>query len=119
MTAFLTFLLEQHQYIFELLLGHIQLTLLSVSIAVCLGIPLGVYISGRDKIMKPVMGFANLAQALPSLALLGFLVPYMGIGSITAVSMVVLYSLLPILKIPVQGCATSVPKLWKQQKVSA
>lgn len=36
MTAFLTFLLEQHQYIFELLLGHIQLTLLSVSIAVCL-----------------------------------------------------------------------------------
>ena len=41
------------------------------------------------------MGFANLAQALPSLALLGFLVPYMGIGSITAVSMVVLYSLLP------------------------
>lgn len=98
MTAFLTFLLEQHQYIFELLLGHIQLTLLSVSIAVCLGIPLGVYISGRDKIMKPVMGFANLAQALPSLALLGFLVPYMGIGSITAVSMVVLYSLLPILK---------------------
>ena len=72
MTAFLTFLLEQHQYIFELLLGHIQLTLLSVSIAVCLGIPLGVYISGRDKIMKPVMGFANLAQACRALHCLVF-----------------------------------------------
>ena len=44
------------------------------------------------------MGFANLAQAIPSLALLGFLVPYMGIGAVTAVAMVVLYSLLPILK---------------------
>ena len=42
--------------------------------------------------------FAYLAPALPSLALLLFLVPYVGIGSITAVSMVVLYSLLPMLK---------------------
>lgn len=98
MNDLITFVYEQYQYIGELLLGHIQLTLLSVTIAVCIGIPLGIFISGRDRILKPVMGFANLAQALPSLALLGFLVPYMGIGSITAVSMVVLYSLLPILK---------------------
>lgn len=98
MNDLITFVYEQYQYIGTLLVGHIQLTLLSVTIAVCIGIPLGIFISGRDRILKPVMGFANLAQALPSLALLGFLVPYMGIGSITAVSMVVLYSLLPILK---------------------
>lgn len=98
MSKLLTFVYEQNQYIVELLINHIQLTMLSVAIAVIIGIPLGIYISGRDKLMKPVMGFVNLTQALPSLALLGFLVPYMGIGSITAVSMVVLYSLLPILK---------------------
>src|SRR5699024_1597304 len=45
-----------------------------------------------------VLGVANVIQAIPSLAILGFLVPYMGIGANTAVFMVVLYSLLPILK---------------------
>ena len=65
---------------------HIQLTLLSVAIAVCIGVPLGIYISERERLLRPVMGFANLAQAIPSLALLGFLVPYMGIGAVTAVA---------------------------------
>lgn len=98
MNGLLTFVQEQHEYITLLLISHIQLTMLSVAIAIIIGVPLGIYVSERDKLLKPVMGFANLAQAIPSLALLGFLVPYMGIGAVTAVAMVVMYSLLPILK---------------------
>lgn len=98
MNGLFAFVQEQHQYISLLLVSHIQLTLLSVAIAILLGVPLGIYVSEREKLLKPVMGFANLAQAIPSLALLGFLVPYMGIGAVTAVAMVVMYSLLPILK---------------------
>lgn len=98
MSGLLAYVQDQQQYIGLLLLSHIQLTLLSVAIAVCIGVPLGIYISERERLLRPVMGFANLAQAIPSLALLGFLVPYMGIGAVTAVAMVVLYSLLPILK---------------------
>lgn len=95
MSGLLAYVQDQQQYIGLLLLSHIQLTLLSVAIAVCIGVPLGIYISERERLLRPVMGFANLAQAIPSLALLGFLVPYMGIGAVTAVAMVVLYSLLP------------------------
>ena len=40
----------------------------------------------------------NVIQAVPSLALLGFLIPFIGIGSTPAIVMVVLYSLLPIVK---------------------
>lgn len=98
MSGLLAYVQDHQQYIGLLLLSHIQLTLLSVAIAVCIGVPLGIYISERERLLRPVMGFANLAQAIPSLALLGFLVPYMGIGAVTAVAMVVLYSLLPILK---------------------
>ena len=89
MSGLLAYVQDQQQYIGLLLLSHIQLTLLSVAIAVCIGVPLGIYISERERLLRPVMGFANLAQAIPSLALLGFLVPYMGIGAVTAVAMVV------------------------------
>lgn len=94
----LQYIIEQQDYVLMLLVSHIQLTLLSVFIAICIGVPAGIYISERKQLMKTVLGAANLAQAIPSLALLGFLVPHMGIGASTAVSMVVLYSLLPILK---------------------
>lgn len=51
-----------------------------------------------EKMIKPVLGAANAVQAIPSLALLGFMIPILGIGSKPAVFMVILYSLLPIIK---------------------
>ena len=77
---------------------HIQLTLLSSGIATLIGVPLGVLISYIAPLKKPVTGFANVVQAIPSIALLGFLVPFLGIGEKPAVFMVVVYSLLPIIK---------------------
>jgi osmoprotectant transport system permease protein len=79
-------------------LDHIQLTLIAITIASFLGVPLGVLISHIKPLKKPIMGFANVVQAIPSIALLGFLVPFLGIGEKPAVCMVVIYSLLPIVK---------------------
>jgi osmoprotectant transport system permease protein len=59
---------------------------------------MGIAITRVKSLSKPIIGFANLVQAIPSLALLGFLIPAVGIGSKPAVIMVVLYSLLPIIK---------------------
>lgn len=98
MTSLLNYVSQQHAYIIQLLLSHIKLTILSVTAAIVIGVPLGIFISGRQGVRKPVLGISNVIQAIPSLAILGFLVPYFGIGSGTAVFMVVLYSLLPILK---------------------
>ena len=55
-------------------------------------------ISYLKKLTKPVLGIANIVQAIPSLALLGFAIPFLGIGSKPAIFMVILYSLLPIIK---------------------
>jgi osmoprotectant transport system permease protein len=79
-------------------LQHIQLTFLSIGIATLIGVPLGILISYIALLNRPVMGFANVVQAIPSIALLGFLVPFLGIGERPAVFMVVVYSLLPIIK---------------------
>jgi len=84
---------------------HIQITGTAIGIAIALGVPLGILISYILPLKKPVIGFANVMQAVPSLALLGFLVPFLGIGRTPAVFMVVVYSLLPIIKNTVTGLA--------------
>jgi osmoprotectant transport system permease protein len=95
---FIAYISENMAGILLRTLQHIQLTLLSIGIATVIGVPLGILISYIAQLKKPVLGFANVVQAVPSIALLGFLVPFLGIGEKPAVFMVVIYSLLPIIK---------------------
>ena len=87
------------------LVEHIQLTGIALVVAVLIGVPLGILISYVRPLNKPVTGFINVVQAVPSLALLGFLIPFLGIGEKPAVFMVVVYSLLPIVKNTAAGIA--------------
>jgi osmoprotectant transport system permease protein len=98
MSEFWNFIVTKHDQILSLLGQHLYLSIISVLIAIIVGIPLGILISKEPKLSKPVIGITNVIQAVPSLALLGFLLPFVGIGSTPAIIMVVLYSLLPIVK---------------------
>lgn len=98
MQGFLDILTSRYDQLLELVIGHIGLTVISILIAVIVGVPLGILITKNKKLATVIIGFANLMQAIPSLALLGFLVPIVGIGSTPAIIMVVLYSILPIVK---------------------
>ena len=98
MSGFWGYLTNNYSQIFSLLGEHLYLSIVSVLIAVIIGIPLGILISNEPKLSKPIIGITNVIQAVPSLALLGFLIPFIGIGSAPAIVMVVLYSLLPIVK---------------------
>lgn len=82
----------------SLTIEHIKLTAIAVGFAILIGVPLGILISYIKKLNKPVLGVANVIQAIPSMALLGFAIPFLGIGTLPAVVMVILYSLLPIIK---------------------
>ncbi len=97
-TGYADFLQNQYQELLTLIYDHIELTIIAVFFAVLIGIPLGILIATVDGFDKPILGFANVMQAVPSLAALGLLVPILGIGSPPAIFMVVLYSLLPIVK---------------------
>jgi glycine betaine/choline ABC-type transport system substrate-binding protein/ABC-type proline/glycine betaine transport system permease subunit len=96
--SFINFVVSRKEQILKLIGEHMQLTVFAVIIAIVVGIPLGILISRVKKLSAPVIGFANVIQAVPSLALLGFLIPLLGIGSRPAILMVFLYSLLPIIK---------------------
>ena len=87
--------------IVELTGDHLILVGLSILIACAIGLPLGVLISRRAALRTPLLGFANVMQTIPSLALFGFLIPIPwigGIGKRTAIVALILYALLPILR---------------------
>ena len=98
MEGFLDVLVSRQDQLIQLFVQHVQLTIIAIVIAVVIGVPLGIFISGYRRLANFVIGVANLVQSVPSLALLGFLIPFVGIGSTPAIIMVVLYSMLPILK---------------------
>lgn len=82
-------------------LEHLTLVLISMIIAIAVAVPAGVLITRRARWRPWVIGFANVMQTIPSLALFGFLIPVPligGIGKRTAVVALVLYALLPILR---------------------
>ena len=95
---------------------HLQMTLLSIGIAIAIGVPLGILISYIQSLRTPVLGFANVVQAVPTMALLGFLVPILGIGEKPAVVMVVIYSLLPIIKNTSTGLSNIAPDMLEAAK---
>src|SRR5689334_23759089 len=94
------------QDIFDLTLEHLFLVCVSMGIAAGLAIPLGILLTRRMFLQRWVLGFANVMQAVPSLALFGFLIPLPflgGIGKHTAIVALVLYALLPILRNTLTG----------------
>ncbi len=114
--TFLNYVLLEYQSIFKLLLEHIQLTFLSVCIAVLAGIPLGVAVYHFQRLNKVIMGLVNLVQAIPSMALLGAAIPLLGIGKLPAIVVVALYSLLPIVKNTYTGIHNTPPEILEAAK---
>ena len=92
------FMREQSGKILDQLLQHIGLTFISLLIAVIIGVPLGIFIARKKKFSAPVLGFTGILQTIPSIALLGFMIPLLGIGPIPAIVALFLYALLPIVR---------------------
>lgn len=98
MNDFLTFLHEQAGKLAEQTLTHLGLTGLSLLIALVIGLPLGILITRYGRVATLVLGMAGILQTVPSIALLGFLIPVLGIGVWPAIVALFLYALLPIIR---------------------
>lgn len=98
MNEFISYMITNKDEVLSLFLEHIELTVIALFVAILIGVPLGILISYIKPTSKPVLAFANLVQAIPSMALLGLTIPILGIGIKPAIFLVVIYSLLPIIK---------------------
>ncbi|MDQ7096403.1 ABC transporter permease [Desulfosporosinus sp. PR] len=85
----------------DILIGtgqHIEMTALSMFFAILISVPLGVFLTRHRRFAEPVIGVTAVFQTIPSLALLGFMIPLFGIGFLPAVIALTIYGLLPILR---------------------
>jgi osmoprotectant transport system permease protein len=88
------------------ILQHLLLVGTSLFLAVLIGLPLGIAASKPGVVSSAILHITGVIQTIPSLALLALLVPFLGIGSVTAVVALFLYSLLPIVRNTATGIAT-------------
>ncbi|WP_019154172.1 ABC transporter permease [Robertmurraya massiliosenegalensis] len=77
---------------------HIFLAGIAMLIAIAIAVPLGIILTRYKKFAEPIIGITAIIQTVPSLALLGFMLPIFGIGKVPAIIALTLYALLPILR---------------------
>jgi osmoprotectant transport system permease protein len=75
------------------LVEHGYLTLGTLAIALLIALPLGLLISRWQRLQGPVLGLLGVLYTIPSLALLAFLVPFLGLGTAPTLTALVMYSL--------------------------
>ncbi|AFY46546.1 ABC-type proline/glycine betaine transport system, permease component [Nostoc sp. PCC 7524] len=95
------FLIKYAPEILQHTLEHLFLVGVAISVAIIIGIPLGILITRKTQLRQPILGIANILQTIPSLALFGLLIPVPvigGIGVVPAIVALTLYSLLPIIR---------------------
>ena len=81
-----------------LLAEHIEISLLAILIAIFAGALAGILISEFQRFAKPTLGVINFLYTIPSISMLGFLIPFSGVGNATAVIALTVYALLPMVR---------------------
>lgn len=93
-----SFMLQQSDKLIEQTLAHIGLTFISLFLSIIIGLPLGIWISRKKQWSGTVLNIAGILQTIPSIALLGFMIPLLGIGPKPAIAALMLYAFLPIIR---------------------
>ena len=113
--SFFEFFIANLDLIIPAFIRHVQLTLTATLISICIGVPTGILLVRYPKVARPTQYVLSVIQTIPSLALLGFLIPFFGIGAQPSLIALVLYSLLVI----VQNTLTGIQQVDKSVLESA
>ncbi len=96
--GFLNYFLSEKKYLLKLLYEHLLLSFGSLFLAFLVSLPIGITLTRYQSLGNVVFPIVNTIQTIPNLALLGFLIPIVGIGFTPALLALLLYSLLPLVR---------------------
>lgn len=94
--SFIEYIRENPDDFLRFLSQHVQLTLLSVLFGVVIAVPAAILASRVGLLARPLTGIASIGQTIPSLAVLGLLIPFLGIGFRPALVALTIQAFLPI-----------------------
>ena len=109
-------LVERKGQLLSTIIEHIQISFIALLIATIIAVPLGILLTKTKKTSEIVMNIAAILQTIPSLALLGLMIPLFGIGRLPAIIALVVYALLPILRNTYTGVKEVDPSLVEAAK---
>lgn len=98
MQEFINVFQDRRGQLLETIWEHLQISLLSLVIAIIIAVPLGLILTRYPRVAEPIIGISAVMQTIPSLAVLAFLIPFLGIGKVPAIIALTAYGLLPILR---------------------
>lgn len=90
--------IERKEWFAELIVHHILLSAAAILLAGMIGLLIGIWISEYEKAAPIVLTIANVFYTIPSIALLGMLIPFIGIGDKTAVAALTIYGIMPMIR---------------------
>ena len=96
--SFWQFVSQQSDKLWSQTWAHIGLTMISLILSIIIAVPIGILIARKQKLSGIILGIAGVLQTIPSIALLGVMIPFLGIGPKPAILALFLYALLPILR---------------------
>ncbi len=114
--TFFQLLTRRQDLLITALWEHVQMSLISLLIAVFIAVPLGIILNHYKSGAEPVIGATAVLQTIPSLALLGFLIPFFGIGTMPAIVALTAYALMPILRNTYTGLREVDPALMEASR---
>ena len=114
--GFLSYTWQKRFYLLKIVKEHLILSFLSLAMAILLSLPLGILMTRVKNLEKFVFPVVNTIQTIPSLALLGFMIPFIGIGVVPAIIALFLYSLLPLMRNTYIGIKGIDPELIEASK---
>lgn len=88
----------RRNFFLELLLEHLKISMIAIVIALMTGLTIGIFISEFRRSSKIVLGIVNFVYTIPSISMLGFLIPLSGIGNTTAIIALTIYALFPMVR---------------------
>lgn len=114
--SFLEYLERNYDNLIELSLEHVQLVLISMAIAIVIGLPLGVIAHRKRLLRSPILSTTSFFLTLPSLALFALFIPFLGLGAPPAIAGLMLYALLPVVSNTIAGLGSVDPAIVKASR---
>lgn len=90
--------IDRYDFFLKLTLEHLRISAISILVASIIGLFLGILISEFKRSSTIVLGITNFIYTIPCISLFGFLIPFSGVGSLTAIIALTIYALLPMIR---------------------